>query len=408
MRYLSLASVFVSLGFAEGRWVEQENPFTGSATYKDVCFVDSLIGYVLDGYEVVKTTDGGKTWEVQELPGASIENIVSLNDLGEGIKFIDSLRGWIVKYPSETYYTLDGGRTWNFVPVTFPRFLNDVEFVTPHLGWAVGDKGYPPRGGIIHTEDGGKTWVVQDSLRYPGGLYAVTFLDTLKGFAVGDSGLILRTLDGGTHWDSVPSGTKNNLYDIQFADSLHGIIVCRGNALRTTNGGETWEEVTGGAGNDVAFVDTLHAWTAHGYFSIDGGITWKLQEIPGYCYGISFPDTTHGWAVGEYGKIFHYYIPTGIEEREQNQKSEVYSLQIYPNPCSSPVAISYSLLKDSYVSLKIYDAAGKLVRSVVNREMSAGQHKVYWDGKHLPSGVFFLKLEANGLTKGYEKTILIR
>ncbi len=295
------------------------------------------------------------------------------------------------------------------MPVSFPQTLNDVDFVNEREGWAVGSKGYPPHSGIIHTEDGGQTWVVQDSLTYPGALYGVTFLDTLKGFAVGDSGLILRTFDGGKTWDSIPSGTKNNLYDIQFADSMRGIIVGRGYCLLTEDGGVTWIEGTGGPGMDVAFPDTLHIWTSSGYFSGDGGKTWEYQDLPDVPYnalnGIFFPDTAHGWIVGDYGRVFHYSIPEGIEETGQDQRSKIYSLKVSPNPFKSLLIISFSLPKSSYVSLKIYDISGKLVWSLVNGGKPVGQHRVSWNEDLLSSGVYFVKLEVDGLAKGYKKII---
>ena len=428
LKYWIMTFVLSGLCSAEGKWVEQKNPFTDSSMvrYVDVCFVDSLTGYALyafAGWGVVKTIDEGKNWEIQTLPGRLADNMVINNSpLGAGITFIDSLTGWVVGYPNATYYTLNGGKTWLTVLVSFPRYLIDIVFVTPYKGWAVGGKGYPTRSGIIHTEDGGKTWMVQDSLTYPGCLYGVTFLDTLKGFAVGDAGLILRTLDGGAHWDSIPSGTTNNLYDIQFADSSHGIIVGNGSNLVSEDGGNTWKGVTNGAhGWDVAFPDSNHAWCvafSDGvggiYFSRDAGLTWDQQSCSSYIdflYGVSFPDTAHGWAVGEYGHIIHYTLSTGIEEKKDGL-IRASRLEVSPNPFRQTVAIGFQTGRQSVVTVKIFDVRGTLIKSLVDESKASGNYKIYWDGtdalkQRVPNGIYFCRLELNRWPLDQKKIILV-
>ncbi len=426
MKYLVILLALVSFGFGQGKWVEQENPFTGSATYRDVCFVDSLTGYVLTWGKVVKTADGGKTWEVQDLPDyPSVSAVTVLNKpLSGGIIFIDSLRGWVARPYGIINATSDGGKTWScqLIDTVAPPGFYDIEFVNERKGWVVGDGwagGDTFRSVILHTEDGGKNWVYQDSLTYPT-LNAVTFFDTLKGFAVGDSGLILRTLDGGTHWDSVPSGTKNSLYDIQFADSVRGIIVAyHGSNLVSKDGGNTWEEVTNGAhGWDLAFPDTSHAWCVVTgsvvggiYFSQDGGITWEQQSCGvdiDFLYGVSFPDTAHGWAVGTQGKIINYSLGAGIKETDKTEFGD-YQLQIYPNPFRKAVTIVYQPAVFGEVSLRIYNAAGLLVRSLT---LESKYHTSFWDGrdnqrKAVPQGVYFLKFEVSGKTLGCKKLVLL-
>ncbi len=71
--------------------------------------------------------------------------------------------------------------------------------------------------------------------------------------------------------------------------------------------------------------------------------------------------------------------------------------QNYPNPFNSSTTISYSLREAGKIQLSVYDATGRLVRSLVNRNQPAGKHVVFWDGKDkegnsVSSGVYFYQL----------------
>jgi photosystem II stability/assembly factor-like uncharacterized protein len=72
--------------------------------------------------------------------------------------------------------------------------LNDVFFMGPLTGWAVGENG-----SILHTSDGGGTWSLQAS-GTKNVLLGVAFTSALTGWAVGFGGTILHTTDGGASW----------------------------------------------------------------------------------------------------------------------------------------------------------------------------------------------------------------
>ena len=75
----------------------------------------------------------------------------------------------------------------------------------------------------------------------------------------------------------------------------------------------------------------------------------------------------------------------------------------FPNPFSTKAAIPYAVPGPGVqpVRLKVYDARGALVRTLVESEVPAGVHRVFWDGKDdrertVASGVYFLKLDVRG------------
>jgi len=67
-----------------------------------------------------------------------------------------------------------------------------------------------------------------------------------------------------------------------------------------------------------------------------------------------------------------------------------------PNPIAGSGVISYRLPAEAHVSLQLYDAQGRRVRSLVSATQAAGQHWVGLDGSGLASGVYYYLLESGG------------
>lgn len=157
-------------------------------------------------------------------------------------------------------------------------------------------------------------------------LNAVTFFDTNNGLAIGDSGTIVRTSNGGTSWFLVPTDVPNNLTAMSFTDDNNGWIVCDGlysegdsaRILHTNDGGLSWntqKTFPTSTLSDIFFIDQNNGF-ATGYvweddpnicygcwlYSIllktnNGGITWSQLDydslnVPQRIY---FVDASNGW-----------------------------------------------------------------------------------------------------------------
>ncbi|RMF57504.1 MAG: T9SS C-terminal target domain-containing protein, partial [Calditrichaeota bacterium] len=84
---------------------------------------------------------------------------------------------------------------------------------------------------------------------------------------------------------------------------------------------------------------------------------------------------------------------TGIKEVEQ--PIEGYRLlQNYPNPFNPSTNIAFRLAKRSQVSLKIFNALGEEVATLVDGVLPAGEHEVTFQANDLPSGIYFYRLKA--------------
>jgi hypothetical protein len=94
-----------------------------------------------------------------------------------------------------------------------------------------------------------------------------------------------------------------------------------------------------------------------------------------------------------------------------SKKQQTFSLgQNYPNPFNPSTEISYTLRRDSHVTIKIYDTSGREIQTLVNERKSSGIHTVTFDvngKKNLASGVYFYKLTAEDFTD-VKKMILVK
>lgn len=196
------------------------------------------------------------------------------------------------------------------------RHLWGVFFTDSSTGTAVGDSGT-----ILRTTDGGTTWLAQSS-GTTNTLFSVFFTDVNTGTAAGADGTILRTTNGGVTWVRQASGMTNfELLGVSFVGPNTGSVVGPGfdggTILRTTNGGETWLSQSSGIGLPfyIRGVFLLDADT--GFAVGDGGITlrtanggtrWTIQQISGVTNslnGISFSTTRYGTVVGNDGVVAH-------------------------------------------------------------------------------------------------------
>ena len=81
--------------------------------------------------------------------------------------------------------------------------------------------------------------------------------------------------------------------------------------------------------------------------------------------------------------------------------------QNYPNPFNSSSIIKYSIPKSSHVTLKIFNALGKEIKTLVNEVKHAGSYELNWNAANLPSGVYFYRLQA-GSYVNTKKMILLK
>ena len=169
-----------------------------------------------------RTNNKGSLW-VRDSVGQELRSI----------EFTSSSTGYIAGY-GIVLKTTDGGVSWQATSAAGDFFV-DIDFPTADVGYVIGFNG-----SILRTVNAGKDWQKQrngNSLANKQ-LYfeAVGFLNKLEGYIVGRKGVFLKTVDGGNNWDTVDSGTKEDFYDIWPLNSKSGLIVGnKGMIFRYTN-----------------------------------------------------------------------------------------------------------------------------------------------------------------------------
>ncbi len=142
---------------------------------------------------------------------------------------------------------------------------------------------------------------------------------------------------------------------------------------------------------------------------------FNLEEYEGETVRIAFDFGSDasisrcGWYIN-WIKIWST-VPAEIKE-EQGTLRDFAEFDVIPNPTSGNVAVIFSLPRNADIELKIYDAAGRLVKSLVKDRLNAGLHRISWDGldeelKAVPSGIYFLRLRA-GTAAETRKLLLVR
>jgi hypothetical protein len=71
-----------------------------------------------------------------------------------------------------------------------------------------------------------------------------------------------------------------------------------------------------------------------------------------------------------------------------------FILSAFPNPFNPATEVTFNLLKAEQVSLRLFNTLGQHVSTLQDDIMSAGTHRVSFDGSHFPAGIYFLRLEA--------------
>jgi hypothetical protein len=103
-----------------------------------------------------------------------------------------------------------------------------------------------------------------------------------------------------------------------------------------------------------------------------------------------------------FGEVEDYIVSNGYVPPGEGDSESVVDFSIsqsWPTPFRGETAIQFALPQPSRVRVDVYDAGGRLIAGVIDGKLPAGTHRAGWDGtdssgEHVPSGVYFIRLEA--------------
>ncbi len=406
--------------YSQPQWIKINSPTNN--TLRKIVFTDSLNGWAcgLNG-TIIHTSDGGQNWNIQ--------NTNTTNPIID-IYFLDNLTGWALNWevnnpPYGTYLlkTSDGGLNWTsdfFPPAN--EYFRAIFFLNEQFGLIGSRQTY-------YTTDGGFSWNIslRDSdmvANFP--FYQIKMLNDSLGFACGgvldNAGIIWKTTNGGRNWKT-NAISPDEIFEIYIFDSQN-ILALSGDPeyrfgvglIKSSDGGDSWsyEELSINAVcYGIDFRNELEGWSAAGYkflFTNDRGNSWAEMDVPdsSVVYDVQFVNNQKGFACGQDGVLLKYIPnPNSIQDESATNITNYQLFQNYPNPFNPSTKISWQSPVSGWQSLKIYDVLGNEVATLVNEYREAGRHKVWFDANLLASGVYIYKLTAGAFVSS-KKMLLIK
>ena len=175
------------------------------------------------------------------------------------------------------------------------------------------------------------------------------------------------------------------------------------------------EYVTPGSEVWPAGVAYTHATMGYQTVNLGFGVEFMMDEpLPGGDHGNGASDRVDLMAnIMEYFGKESTEPPTGVED------GEVFVNRLghaRPNPFNPATTVEFSVSAGSSVTIRVFDAAGRVVRTLVDSQVEAGPHTAVWNGttdtgQSAASGVYFIRMEAAGSSGSFRanrKLVLLK
>jgi len=367
------------------------------------------------------SSDGGESWNHIPQPKDSRDEdrysptTTNVNNLTYDIAF-EGNNVWIVSFGGGMRKSSDYGQTWEMVtpdehtfePLTY---LNHRTFsvLSAENGLWVGTAG-----GINKSTDGGLTWTNYTSGNGNGisGNFVVAIAEqklpeksviwaaTWKAEGEEEYFGVSKTENGGLTWETSLHGEQVH----NFGFNGEEVYVVSDNGLwKSVDFGKTWglyPQIIDDMGDERVYTEEYYAvghkdgalWVGTGdglAYSTDNGYTWKIHR--------SF------YKPNDAAKLFTYAYPNPFSPLRHNRIGE-----------DGHVRIQYNTIKDTYITISIYDFSMKLVKTIVRDKYRKGGdcYSEVWDGKNesgnmVANGVYFYKLVKEGEKPLHGKIVVL-
>ena len=271
--------------------------------------------------------------------------------------------------------------------------------------------------GVLLSTDNGTSWTAVNS-----GLTRAVFSLAISGnnlFAGTNGGVYLST-NNGSSWNGINSGfTISNVNALAIKDTKLFAGPDYNGVFLSTNNGTSWSsfnnelsnysiEALAVSGNNL-FAGTYRRSI---YLSTNDGNSWtrvSYDLIGSWVQSliVSGNNLIAGTIGGGVWRRRLSEMITSVKQVSTQLPDRFVLYQNYPDPFNPTTTLSFCLPSKLHVSLKIFDLAGREVATIVNEELSSGNHTRQWNAANVSSGVYFYRLQAGSYSEA-KKLILLR
>ncbi|MDF1572936.1 MAG: YCF48-related protein [Bacteroidales bacterium] len=333
----------------------------------DLYFLNGKTGFAVGFHQVYKTIDAGDTW-------SEIADNIFING-PNCIWFFNEATGIIVGESGgepQVGKTINGGLSWTVT--TLPTGMgfyspNQILFTDNNTGYIACRSGK-----IYKTVNQGSNWT-ELTTGTTDDITSIHFPSATVGYAtLMYSDKLLKTINGGTSWSQINIDQLREVNHVYFTDINTGYLACgKSTILKTSDGGNSWTSFSFGT-NDMfhtmEFTSAQKGYTAGSAGTIaqttDAGTTWTtifsgLGSTNNLLYSMDFPNADTGYvATLTSGIILRTTNGGGINS--VGGIKEKFDLNIYPNPASD---VLYITATNAIYELTYYitDQLGRVVLS---------------------------------------------
>jgi len=398
--------------------------------------VDTAGYFTYSDYSFSRTTDGGQTWVNGNFPHSEPGYFGNIAPLGEQVAWLsyeDPANG------SKVLKTVDGGQTWEPQNAGITTWVNFVHFFNGTVGVAMGDPDFMGFQ-IFKTLDGGSIWERISAANVPAmepGEYGYSAGFEAEGNRIWfytNHGRVYHSDDLGSTWGVWDDPGLVNIWDIEadeagncyvmfndFSDTI--TFVPQFSLFRRSALDSAWIDLTPPdndlvlqsiasiPGTDVLMATFRNSFTLGPFYtrlSYDHGASWQTISTGDKAGYLNFWDADTGYATEmkistatDPTKIFRYTGSpiTGLFER----KPLNINLAVSPNPASDFVRIDWSAPVPGDFWVLLNDAQGRLIdHKTINQ---TAQGNAQFELTNRPAGIYTLTVssEKGCLTKKFVK-----
>jgi len=252
--------------------------------------------------------------------------------------------------------------------------------------------------GVFTTSDNGTTWIEMNTDLTIKAVQALTVDKNGNLFAGTAGGGIYKIFNGESKWYQY--NLANNIVwamsssnDAVYASSYGGGLFV------SYDSGSNWSKSSLNQDYIYSIVTDknnkvyVSSWTSGVFVTVNDGNSWQPLGMGGFGVSaiIASPSKNDLFAGTREGKI--YKISFDVTDVNQSVLPVEFRLeQNYPNPFNPSTTIEFAIPKSGKYSLKIYDILGRELTTLINKEISAGIHKVDFNAGKFASGVYIYRL----------------